>query len=281
MHLSKLAVMIYIILAIIVRSSSVIDNGDQDGCRWSPFCMMYQYLTKYPENDVNVLDVGESLDDCTDFELYPDAECSLNDKHIVIINVIGTGGSATIYSVKYAGTVYALKLFKNERTINREREYQKELKVLLLLENVNSIPNVYDYQNGNYPCILMQYFIYGDLTKYMSYNYNTHAPSLMIDVVVKFLKDIGSALYNLHKIGINHMDVKPDNILYDLNPLRFYLTDYAFSVPFNDGKVTDCMGCRPYLTPEHLKIHKNKSAIISHVSCIDRYNMVCIYNYIF
>ena len=289
MHLSRVVTIVYIILLIIV---GVLGNDDdQDNCSWSPFCMIYKYLWKYREHDViiknNIPDDALEIpyivpiNACTDFVLHVDAECYLNDKHIDVRNIIGTGGSATIYKVIYKDSFYALKLFKNNSTSKRQSDYKKELSVLLLLRDVGSIPSIYDYRNGKYPCILMQYFINGDLVNYISYNQNTYAPNMMINVAMKFLNDIGTALYNLHNIGINHMDIKPENILYDYNPLRFYLADHAFSIPFNNGRPGNCPGSRLYLTPEHLRIYKNSSAIISHVSCIDRYNMVCIYIYTF
>lgn len=73
---------------------------------------------------------------------------------------------------------------------------------------------------------------------------------LHIKAVRSYSQQLIFALKLLKKIGIYHMDVKPDNILVNENKLQLKLCDFGSSCYANEAEITPYLASRFYRAPE-------------------------------
>ena len=98
----------------------------------------------------------------------------------------------------------------------------------------------------------MEYVPFGDLSKYLS----TYG-CLYEDQGISLTRQMSHALTYLHKIGITHRDIKPDNILVvNQDPLIVKLSDFGLSKIVSEGTLlqTFCgtlLYCAPEVYPDY------------------------------
>lgn len=90
---------------------------------------------------------------------------------------------------------------------------------------------------------------------------------------LSFLYNISDALYLLHENGIIHADVKPENVLFEIETNRWFLIDFAFSAYANDlKKYRRCnFGTVVYCSPH--------SVCNQYVDGVNRYKINDIYGF--
>lgn len=187
-------------------------------------------------------------------------------KEYVINNVLGFGGCGILYratSTVMDGNIeqthqYAIKEYFDKnccfRTISGyieitcncqdqkelRDEFRSEAEGLRKLRRHNNIVQVNEVfeENGTFYYV-MEYLTGSTLRDYITNKLN-EADAIAI------VKDIAKALDYLHSEGINHLDVKPDNIMVvnDKNKIRCVLIDFGLSKHFNkNGKLKGKQGC--------------------------------------
>ena len=175
-----------------------------------------------------------------------------------IISVVGTGGSAVVFGVydsKEDRTV-AMKMLKKEYENNEEAvsRFIREAEVLSLFSHPE-IVKIYDKYLDEFPKYFIMEYVEGITLK-------THILSngaMSKEEIFYFLKPILSALGEIHKKGVVHSDVKPQNIVV-LADGSVRIMDFGISKSFThlideDGKENKngndmAIGTVHYVSPE-------------------------------
>jgi len=169
-----------------------------------------------------------------------------------IKEVIGRGGMASVYlahdpSSKRDVAVKVLpreSLGKEENSLER---FKKELETIASLEHPAIVP-VYDVgeQDGQ-PYFVMRYMAGGSLSILIQER------KFSLQDTARIIERIVVALDHAHKQGIIHRDIKPDNILFDLND-NPYISDFGVAklteVSIDANTESRVVGTPGYMSPE-------------------------------
>jgi len=172
--------------------------------------------------------------------------------------LLGKGAFATVYRVqtKSEGTIYAAKEIDKRRFIKNgilDMKFDSELQIMRKLKH----PNIVDYFDcqsyETWIYIIMEYIPYGELSKELQAR-----GRLPEQEVQQITKQTLQALDYLHRQGITHRDIKPDNILIaSRNPLVIKLSDFGLSKSVVDQETflkTFCgtlLYCAPEVYPDY------------------------------
>ncbi|CAL4986146.1 unnamed protein product [Urochloa decumbens] len=169
-------------------------------------------------------------------------------------NIIGRGGSCTVYKgVLENGNTVAIKIFR-EPYLGWTHTYDR-LVLASKLQHKN-VAKVLGYADGRIGIKEQEYiwveeympkgtlrnFIYGK------------APQNYWSSLKRAIKGIAQGVCYLHEQHVVHLDLKPDNILFDsyMNPV---ITDFELSKVLDDTEITSehnkIAGTFPYIAPEH------------------------------
>jgi serine/threonine protein kinase len=195
---------------------------------------------------------------------------------------IGKGAFATVYmiSAKFDGTCYAAKELEKRRFIKNgvlDQKVDTELKIMKKIKHVNAPhstlllrillialkPNIVQYIEhvdwDDYFYLIMDYVPFGDLGNLIS-----QRGKLPEETVKSMASQLLSALKYLHKLGITHRDVKPDNILIqNHDPFHAKLTDFGLSKMIDNDETflqTFCgtlLYCAPEVYSEYQEYDRN------------------------
>ncbi|CAN6363631.1 unnamed protein product [Urochloa humidicola] len=178
-------------------------------------------------------------------------------------NIVGRGGSCTVYKgVLENGYMVAIKTFR-EPYLGWTHTYDR-LVLASKLQHKN-VAKVLGYADGRIGIKEQEYiwveeympkgtlrnFIYGQDLDYAG------PRSLKWDYwssLTRTIKGIAQGVCYLHEQHVVHLDLKPDNILFDsyMNPV---ITDFELSKVLDDTEITSednkIAGTFPYIAPEH------------------------------
>lgn len=165
---------------------------------------------------------------------------------------LGRGQSTVVYRAydTEANREVAVKVLSVEQVpdISQRAHFKRELKMIASLEHPAIVP-VYDVgEQDGLPYFVMRYMAGGSLTQLLA-----DRGRLPLEETAHIIGRICSALDHAHKQHIIHRDIKPDNILFDLdhNP---YISDFGVARPAastssaNEGQV----GTPGYMSPEQI-----------------------------
>ena len=159
------------------------------------------------------------------------------------IKRLGNGATAQVWEAtdtKAGNIKVAVKIFSAFGNIGTRgiQIFEKEFtSVHGLIQTNLLIPNSYDTY-GNIPYLVSNYCEKGSAQSLVG--------RMGADDLVNFMKDTAQGLDYLHKHGIVHQDIKPDNILIDAND-NFVLTDFGIS---NQSETKNINGTPAYMGPE-------------------------------
>jgi len=169
-----------------------------------------------------------------------------------IKEVIGRGGMASVYlafdpSSKRDVAVKVLpreSLGKEENSLDR---FTKELETIASLEHPAIVP-VYDVgQQDDQPYFVMRYMAGGSLSILIQEG------KFSLQDTARIIERIAVALDHAHGQGIIHRDIKPDNILFDLND-NPYISDFGVAklteVSVDANTESRVVGTPGYMSPE-------------------------------
>lgn len=165
---------------------------------------------------------------------------------------LGRGQSTVVYRAfdTEANREVAVKVLSVEQApdISQRAHFKRELKMIASLEHPAIVP-VYDVgeQDGQ-PYFVMRYMAGGSLSQLIAARGRLSLPE-----TARIIDRIASALDLAHKQHIIHRDIKPDNILFDLEG-HPYISDFGVAKPAatGDSPSEGLVGTPGYMSPEQM-----------------------------
>jgi outer membrane protein assembly factor BamB/tRNA A-37 threonylcarbamoyl transferase component Bud32 len=178
--------------------------------------------------------------------------------------VIGQGGSADVYLGEHIhlGTLAAIKVLHIQIGSNELDEFLREARTIAHLRHPH-IVRVLDFGvEGNMPFLVMDYATNGTLRQ--SYPKGTHLP---LATTISYVKQVAQALQYAHDRKVVHRDVKPENMLLDINS-QLLLSDFGISgieqhtnTLITQKRIsTNTAGTIYYMAPEQILGHPHPSS---------------------
>lgn len=171
---------------------------------------------------------------------------------------IGKGAFATVYRVqtKREGHLYAAKEIDKRRFIKNgmlDVKFDNELKIMQNLKHPNIVEYVDCKHHEHWIYIIMEFVSCGELSQELRSRTRLPEPE-----VQQITRQMMHALRYLHRRGITHRDIKPDNILIaSRSPFIVKLTDFGLSKCVSDQETflkTFCgtlLYCAPEVYPDY------------------------------
>ncbi|TAQ83308.1 hypothetical protein B7494_g8371 [Chlorociboria aeruginascens] len=146
------------------------------------------------------------------------------------VGTIGKGAFAVVYKItsKFDGIPFAAKELEKRRFMKNgilDQKVDQEMRIMSRITHPNIVQFIEHVDWEDYLYIIMEYIPGGDLGSLV--NECRLLPESTVKAMAEQLLD---ALAYLHKMGITHRDVKPDNILIlSREPFHVKLTDFGLS----------------------------------------------------
>src|SRR3972149_3842205 len=168
---------------------------------------------------------------------------------------LGRGGMADVYKAFQPSLdrYVAIKVLHPSMVEDKEfvGRFQREAKSVAALRHSNII-QVFDYDSQGDTYYMVMEFIDGPTLKAALEEVHHRREQLPLDVALRIVSDVGSALGYAHEQGVVHRDIKPANILLD-RAGRVILTDFGVAKILTGTKVTvtgTVLGTPAYMSPE-------------------------------
>ena len=169
-----------------------------------------------------------------------------------VLRKIGEGGMAQVYLAQHLASDSKRVLKLVRLTDEHESETAKRFVQEYALLTQSSHPNVARvYQHGHeggYAYMAMEYFADGDLRGFLR---EPRAPSMAIAVLIQ----IASGITAVHRLGVVHRDLKPDNIMIRADG-SMAIADFGIAKKVGDAhgptQHGDVLGTPYYLSPEQV-----------------------------
>uniref|UniRef100_A0A8C2IKP0 Serine/threonine-protein kinase MRCK alpha n=1 Tax=Cyprinus carpio TaxID=7962 RepID=A0A8C2IKP0_CYPCA len=179
----------------------------------------------------------------------------LHKEDFEILKVIGRGafGEVAVVKVKNADKVFAMKILNKWEMLKRaETACFREERDVLVNGNSQWITTLhYAFQDENNLYLVMDYYVGGDLLTLLS-KFEDRLPE---DMAKFYLAEMVLAVDSVHQLHYVHRDIKPDNILMDMNG-HIRLADFGSCLKLmEDGTVQSsvAVGTPDYISPEILQ----------------------------
>ena len=179
---------------------------------------------------------------------------------------IGKGNYGSVYKGLRHGETYAIKRVSMKNQTLDGFHMFKEFLLLqnLVHDNIITILDIYCNDGIKYDiAFVMPYYpmTLGQYIKILSGN------------IVAFMTQLSSAIYTMHCNGVVHLDLKPDNILIDMDTMSIKIIDFGLAryIGLIDNQLSSiCVTTRWYRAPEIL-------AEKSFGAAADIWSLGCIY----
>uniref|UniRef100_A0A8C3D1S4 Serine/threonine-protein kinase MRCK alpha n=1 Tax=Cairina moschata TaxID=8855 RepID=A0A8C3D1S4_CAIMO len=179
----------------------------------------------------------------------------LHKEDFEILKVIGRGafGEVAVVKLKNADKVFAMKILNKWEMLKRAETacFREERDVLVNGDNQWITTLHYAFQDENYLYLVMDYYVGGDLLTLLS-KFEDRLPE---DMARFYLAEMVIAIDSVHQLHYVHRDIKPDNILMDMNG-HIRLADFGSCLRLmEDGTVQSsvAVGTPDYISPEILQ----------------------------
>nr|XP_023662423.1 serine/threonine-protein kinase MRCK alpha isoform X1 [Paramormyrops kingsleyae]XP_023662424.1 serine/threonine-protein kinase MRCK alpha isoform X1 [Paramormyrops kingsleyae] len=179
----------------------------------------------------------------------------LHKEDFEILKVIGRGafGEVAVVKVKNADKVFAMKILNKWEMLKRAETacFREERDVLVNGDSQWITTLHYAFQDDNYLYLVMDYYVGGDLLTLLS-KFEDRLPE---DMARFYLAEMVLAIDSVHQLHYVHRDIKPDNILMDVNG-HIRLADFGSCLKLmEDGTVQSsvAVGTPDYISPEILQ----------------------------
>ncbi|XP_028996108.1 serine/threonine-protein kinase MRCK alpha isoform X3 [Betta splendens] len=179
----------------------------------------------------------------------------LHKEDFEILKVIGRGafGEVAVVKLKNTDKVFAMKILNKWEMLKRaETACFREERDVLVNGNCQWITTLhYAFQDDNNLYLVMDYYVGGDLLTLLS-KFEDRLPEEMAKF---YLAEMVLAIDSVHQLHYVHRDIKPDNILLDMNG-HIRLADFGSCLKLmEDGTVQSsvAVGTPDYISPEILQ----------------------------
>ncbi|XP_046503271.1 serine/threonine-protein kinase MRCK beta isoform X3 [Equus quagga] len=182
-------------------------------------------------------------------------DMQLHREDFEIIKVIGRGafGEVAVVKMKNTERIYAMKILNKWEMLKRaETACFREERDVLVNGDCQWITTLhYAFQDENYLYLVMDYYVGGDLLTLLS-KFEDKLPE---DMARFYIGEMVLAIDSIHQLHYVHRDIKPDNVLLDVNG-HIRLADFGSCLKMNDdGTVQSsvAVGTPDYISPEILQ----------------------------
>jgi serine/threonine-protein kinase len=172
-----------------------------------------------------------------------------------VIARLGRGGMADVYKgfQPSLDRYVAIKVLHSSMVEEAEfvTRFQREAKNVARLRHPNII-QVFDYDNQGQTYYMIMEYLDGPTLKAALEEVHRRREEMPLQVALRIVSDVGSALAYAHEMGVVHRDVKPANIMLDRSG-RVILTDFGVAKMLTGTKVTvtgTVLGTPAYMSPE-------------------------------
>ncbi|GCE10765.1 serine/threonine protein kinase [Tengunoibacter tsumagoiensis] len=169
-----------------------------------------------------------------------------------LLRLLGQGGYAEVYLGEhlYLPMQAAIKIVHGQIEAGELESFKREAKTIAILKHPH-ILRIFDFDfAGLTPFIVMDYIPHGTLRD--RYPLGSIMP---LPLLVKYVKQIGSALHYAHQQRFIHQDVKPENILLE-NEQNVILSDFGFATLVHNTAslpIQNALGTVQYMAPEQIQ----------------------------
>lgn len=174
-----------------------------------------------------------------------------------ILSIVGRGSRSVVYQAKNItdnNEEVALKvLIQNKKDKSPLSEKLRREALALVSSHHPSVIRLDDFHSIGEICYLaMEYAKHADLRKYMA----SIGQKLSVDLCEKFLTQVADGLDYIHRTGIIHRDIKPDNLLITADK-QIRIADFGVAFLPGDqseaGELKNAVGTMDYMAPEVLE----------------------------
>lgn len=172
-----------------------------------------------------------------------------------MLKVIGRGafGEVAVVKMKHTERVYAMKILNKWEMLKRAETacFREERDVLVKGDSQWITSLHYAFQDDNYLYLVMDYYVGGDLLTLLS-KFEDRLPE---DMAKFYAAEMVLAIHSIHQQHYIHRDIKPDNVLLDVNG-HIRLADFGSCLRMmEDGTVQSsvAVGTPDYISPEILQ----------------------------
>ncbi|CAD8135916.1 unnamed protein product [Paramecium pentaurelia] len=173
-------------------------------------------------------------------------------KDFIFIKCIGIGGFSRVYLVKKKsdGRFYAMKLIDKEFIIQRKKQgiVQNERDIMTVLDHpfINKLECA--FESKNFIVFVLEFCSGGELFWQLK-----QVKRMTEDQARFYFAEICLAIYYLHSISVVYRDIKPENILIDMDG-HIRIADFGLSKPnmTEDDYAYSFCGSPEYMAPEML-----------------------------
>ncbi|XP_034018471.1 serine/threonine-protein kinase MRCK beta isoform X1 [Thalassophryne amazonica] len=182
-------------------------------------------------------------------------ELRLHRDDFEMLKVIGRGafGEVAVVKMKHTERVYAMKILNKWEMLKRAETacFREERDVLVKGDSQWITTLHYAFQDDNYLYLVMDYYVGGDLLTLLS-KFEDRLPE---DMAKFYVAEMVLAIHSIHQQQYIHRDIKPDNVLLDVNG-HIRLADFGSCLRMMaDGTVQSsvAVGTPDYISPEILQ----------------------------
>lgn len=178
------------------------------------------------------------------------------------LKVIGSGQFGAVYEVEKNNVHYAAKVYHDHILLREYRgndnRIKREVDILKKVDSDYLIKYYDDFKFNNQVgvkeyCVIMELCVGDNLTNFLEKN------KLSFDEKIILFKGILKGVGDLHKEGILHRDIKPDNIVVEKNG-KIKIIDYGLAKLIDFTSITSTgtqIGSPLFMAPEQFKDSKN------------------------
>ena len=147
----------------------------------------------------------------------------------------GQFGKVLKMKSKINGQIYAVKIVEKPKEKYDEIKLKREKYIMESLSHSNIVNLYVTFEEGNYIYFVSEFIQGVNLEQYIRIFINKN-PNKHIEQnrIIYIFKQILIGLKYLHEKGILHRDIKPDNILIDINN-NIKITDFGISALYKNG----------------------------------------------